>query len=146
MVIAKLQALCRHMGVPHVAKLSDLAISLSTCSFAVFLTVSLELWTSLSGLQPMAEATNSAAHASICKMLQQLPDTTEVLVLQGHLMLEGIRLLSLWDLTPLMSSDHPDHTIIKVSLYQPLEAHTVTGSPGQPGIILGFSLNCRQKA
>ena len=97
----------------------------------------------MSGLQPMAEATNSAAHASICNMLQQLPDITEVLLLQGQLMLEGIRLLSLWDLTPLMLSDHPDHTIIKVSLYQPLEAPTVTASPGQPSIILGSSLNCR---
>ncbi len=93
----------------------------------------------------MAEPTNSDAHASICNMLQHMPDITEVLLLQGHLMRDGIRLLSLWDLTPLMSSDHPDHTIIKVSLYQPLKALTVTASPGQPSMILGFSLNRRQK-
>jgi len=47
MVIAKLQALCRHMGMPQVAKFGDLAISLSTCSFTLFLIVSLELWTKL---------------------------------------------------------------------------------------------------
>ena len=48
-------------------------------------------------------------------MLRQLPATTEVPVLQKQLMLEGVRLLSLWDLTPLVWHDHPDHKPIEVS-------------------------------
>jgi len=63
----------------------------------------------------MAEATNSAAYASLCKILQQLPDITEEPVLQHQLMLEGIRLLSLWDPTPLIWPDHPYHKVIEVS-------------------------------
>ncbi len=56
-----------------------------------------------------------AAHGSLCNMLQQLPDITEEPVLAKQLMLEGIRLLSLWDLTPLIWPDHPDHQVIEVS-------------------------------